>query len=259
MEENLNTKAKITWCPGCPNNQILVAVRQAFTELVREGKLAIENVVAAVGIGCHGKIAEYLNINTYTSLHGRAIPAMTGIASANSSLTVVGFVGDGDAYAEGVEHLVHAARRNSDIKVFVHDNRVFALTIGQATPTSPKGFKSKSTPFGSIEEPFEPLVFMLASGASFVARSFAGEIQKTKEIMKAAILHKGFAFVNIIQPCITFFDTRDYFKERVVWLEGEPADSIETAMQKIKADGEKVPCGIFYKVSKPTFEEQLYQ
>jgi len=257
MEDNLSTKAKITWCPGCPNSQILVAARQAFMELAGEEKLAIGNIVAAAGIGCHGKIAEYLNMNTYTSLHGRAIPAMTGIKAANPLLTVVGFVGDGDAYAEGIEHLVHAARRNSDVKVFVHDNRVFALTTGQTTPTSPKGFKSRSTPFGSIEEPFEPLVFMLASGASFVARSFAGDIQKTKEIMKAAMLHKGFAFVDIIQPCITFFDTRDYFKERVVWLDGEPAETEETAMQKIKGDGEKVPCGIFYKVSKPTFEEQL--
>lgn len=257
MEDNLSTKAKITWCPGCSNNQILVAARQAFTELAGEKKLAIENIVAVAGIGCHGKIAEYLNMNTYTSLHGRAIPAMTGIKTANPSLTVVGFVGDGDVYAEGVEHLVHAARRNSDVKVFVHDNRVFALTTGQTTPTSPKGFKGKSTPFGSIEEPFEPLIFMLASGASFVARSFAGDIQKTKEIIKAAMLHKGFAFVNIIQPCITFFDTRDYFKERVVWLDGKPADNIKTAMQKIKTGGEKLPCGIFYKISKPTFEEQL--
>lgn len=257
MEDNLNTKAKITWCPGCPNNQILVAVRQALTELAAEKKLAIENVVAAAGIGCHGKIAEYLNINTYTSLHGRAIPAMTGIKAANPSLTVVGFVGDGDAYAEGVEHVVHAARRNSDIKVFVHDNRVFALTTGQTTPTSPKSFKGRSTPFGSIEEPFEPLTLMLASGASFVARAFAGNIQATREIMKAAILHKGFAFVDIIQPCVTFFDTRDYFKERIAWLEGEPASDIETAMRKITAGGEKALCGIFYKVSKPTFEEQL--
>jgi len=257
MEEDLSTKAKITWCPGCPNNQILIAVRQALTELATEKKLAIENVVAATGIGCHGKITEYLNINTYTSLHGRAIPAMTGIKTANPSLTVVGFVGDGDAYAEGIEHLVHAAKRNSDIKVFVHDNRVFALTTGQTTPTSPEGFKSKSTPFGNIEEPFEPLTLMLASGASFVARTFAGNIQTTREIMKAAILHKGFAFVDIIQPCVTFFDTRDYFKERIVWLEGEPADDMEIAMRKIKASGEKVPCGIFYDVSKPTFEEQL--
>lgn len=265
MSEELSTKAKITWCPGCPNSQILVAFRQAVSELATDDKIKTENIVATAGIGCHGKIAEYLNINTYTSLHGRAIASATGIKIANPNLIVVAFVGDGDAYAEGIEHLVHASRRNSDVKVFVHDNRVFALTTGQTTPTSPKGFKGKSTPFGSIEEPFEPLPLMLTSGASFVARTFAGDIQKTKETMKAAMLHKGFAFVDIIQPCITFFDTREYFKERIGWIEGEPADNIEAAMQKIKADGDpstgsgqgKVPCGIFYKILRPTFEEQL--
>mgnify|MGYP001588730652 CR=1 FL=1 len=257
MNENLSTKAKITWCPGCPNNQILVAFRQAVSELAAENKIKTENIVAAAGIGCHGKIAEYLNMNTYTSLHGRAIASATGIKIANPNLTVVSFVGDGDAYAEGLEHLIHAARRNSDIKVFVHDNQMFALTTGQTTPTSPKGTKGKSTPSGSVEEPFEPLGLMLAAGASFVARTFAAEIQKTKEIIKAAMLHKGFAFVGIIQPCITFLDTRDYFKERVVWPEGEPAKTIEEAMRKIKVAAEKVPCGIFYKVSRPTFEEKI--
>jgi 2-oxoglutarate ferredoxin oxidoreductase subunit beta len=257
MEPNLSTKAKITWCPGCPNNQILVAFRQAVSELAAENKIKTENIIATAGIGCHGKIAEYLNLNTYTSLHGRAIASSEGVKIANPNLTVVAFVGDGDAYAEGLEHLIHAARRNSDIKVFVHDNQMFALTTGQTTPTSPKGTKGKSTPSGSIEEPFEPLGLMLAAGASFIARTFAAEIQKTKEIMKAAMLHKGFAFVDIIQPCITFFDTRDYFKERIVWTEGEPANNIEAAMQKIKSDGQKVPCGIFYQISRPIFEEQL--
>jgi 2-oxoglutarate ferredoxin oxidoreductase subunit beta len=274
MEKNLSTKAKITWCPGCPNNQILVAFRGAATELAEENKIRIENLVATAGIGCHGKIAEYLNMNTYTSQHGRAIASATGIKLGNPDLTVVAFVGDGDAYAEGLEHLVHAARRNSDIKVFVHDNQMFALTTGQTTPTSPKGTRGKSTPAGSIEEPLEPLGLMLAAGASFVARTFAAEIQKTKEIMKAAMLHRGFAFVDIIQPCITFLDTREYFKERVWWLKGEPAKTIEAAMQKIKtkndlstaplprnsarqSEKEKVPCGIFYKVSRPTFEEEL--
>lgn len=257
MAENLTTKAPITWCPGCPNNQILVAFRQAITELANKKQVKIENLVAAAGIGCHGKIAEYLDINTYTSLHGRVLPALTGIKIANPSLTVVGFVGDGDAYAEGIEHLVHSARRNSDVKVFVHDNRVFALTTGQTTPTSPKGFKGKSTPGGSIEEPFDPLTLMLASGASFVAQTYAGDIPKTKEILSAAILHRGFAFVNIIQPCLTFFDTRDFFKDRIVWREKEPQTTIEAVMNEVKSAGEKVPCGIFFQTTRPTFEKQL--
>ena len=155
------TKAKITWCPGCPNAAILVAFRQAVTELVNDGKLKPENLVAASGIGCHGKITDYLNTNTFTSLHGRVIASMEGIKVANPALTIVGFSGDGDSYSEGVEHLVHAARRNSDINLFIHDNQVFALTTGQATPTSPKGFKGRSTPSGTIEEPFNPLLLML--------------------------------------------------------------------------------------------------
>jgi 2-oxoglutarate ferredoxin oxidoreductase subunit beta len=265
MELNLSTKSKITWCPGCTNSQILVAFRKAVTEMVNppagEDSLKIENLVAFAGIGCHGKISDYINVNSFTSLHGRLIPAMIGTKCANPSLTIVGFSGDGDSYSEGLEHLVHAAKRNCDISLFVHDNRLFALTTGQADAVSPKGFKSKSTPFGSIEEPLNPLLLMLASGATFVARAYAGDIDGTKKIMQAAINHKGFAFVDIIQPCITFFDTRDYFKDKVYWIdENLPKNDLKVAMEKVSENtNEKIPLGIFYKVDKPTFEEELYK
>ena len=263
---DLATKAKITWCPGCPDGAILVAFREVVTDLVNDGSLKLENLVVAAGVGCHGKIADYLNVNTFTSLHGRVIAGMEGIKMANPSLTVVGFSGDGDSYSEGVGHLVHAARRNSDINLFVHDNQVFALTTGQATPTTPVGFKGKSTPYGSIESPFNPLLFMLSSGATFVARTYALDIAKTKDIMKAAIAHKGFSFVDIIQPCITFYDTREYFKDRVYWIdENEPKNDLAHAMEAVRASGApggadaKVPLGIFYRVEQPSFEEQLYK
>ncbi|MEK7669584.1 MAG: thiamine pyrophosphate-dependent enzyme [Patescibacteria group bacterium] len=267
MELNLATKSKITWCPGCPNSQILVSFRQVVTELVQNGLLKIENMAAFAGIGCHGKISDYINVNSFTSLHGRMIPAMTGAKCANPSLTVVGFSGDGDSYDEGLEHLIHAAKRNSDINLFVHDNRVFALTTGQFNALSPKGFKSKSTPFGSIEEPFNSLFLMLSAGATFVARTYAGDMAGTKKIMQAAITHKGFSYVDIIQPCITFFDTRDYFKDKVYWIgEDFPTNDLKVAMEKISENAEdlpaqagKVPLGIFYKVDKPTFEEELYK
>ncbi len=266
-ELNLSTKAKITWCPGCPNSQILVAVRQAVTELVENGSFKIEDLTAFAGIGCHGKISDYININSFTSLHGRLVPAMIGAKCANPDLTVIGFSGDGDSYSEGLEHLIHAAKINSDISLFIHDNRLFALTTGQADAVSPKGFKSKSTPFGNIEEPLNPLLLMLASGATFVARTFAGDIAGTKKIMQAAINHKGFAFVDIIQPCITFFDTRDYFKTHVYWMdENLPKDNLKLAMEKVSENVEdlsaqagKIPLGIFYQVEKPTFEEELYK
>lgn len=259
MNLELATKAKITWCPGCPNSQILVSFRKVVEELTQNEQLKIENLVAFAGIGCHGKISDYLNINSFTSLHGRLIPAMTGAKCANPKLTVVGFSGDGDSYDEGIEHLIHAAKRNSDINLFVHDNRVFALTTGQFDALSPKGFKGKSTPFGSIEEPINSLLLLLSAGATFVARTYAGDMEGTKRIMQAAIAHKGFSYVDIIQPCITFFDSRDYFKDRVYWLpEDFPTNDLNKAMEKV-SDGkdEKIPLGIFYQVEKPTFEEEL--
>jgi len=254
MPNSLATSAKITWCPGCPNSQILVAFRQAVNDLVDGGQVKLENIVACSGIGCHGKITEYLDMNTFTSLHGRSIATMAGIKLANPALTCVGFAGDADTFAEGVEHLVHAARRNADIKLFVHDNRVFALTTGQASPLSPQGFKGKSTPAGSFEEPFDPLALTLIAGATFVARTYAGDIARTKDIMKQAMLHRGFAFVDIIQPCITFFDTRDYFKDNITWMEG-PTPTTHDEVAKIEHETGKIPCGIFYQVSKPTYEQ----
>lgn len=237
MPLNLATKEKITWCPGCPNAAILVAFRQAMESLVNAGKLKVENLVAFAGIGCHGKITDYLNLNTFTSLHGRLVPAMTGTRMANPALTVVGFTGDGDSLSEGLEHLLHAAKRNSDIKVFLHNNQVFALTTGQATAASPKGFISKSTPYGSVEEPFRLAELVLAAGAGFVARSYAGNIAGTKQIMEQAMTHKGFAFVEIIQPCITFFDTRDFWTKE-----------LETGGVKL---------GVLRDEAKPNFEDEL--
>ena len=260
MPINLSTNEKITWCPGCPNAQILVAYRQAVEELVTKGEIKLENIVAVAGIGCHGKISDYLALNSFTSLHGRAIPTMTGIKCANPALTVIGSSGDGDSYSEGLEHLIHAARRNSDIKLFVHDNQLFALTTGQASSMSPIGFKSKSTPFGSIEQPFNPLLTVLSAGATFVARTFAGDIAQTKRIMLAAIRHKGFSFVDIIQPCITFFDTREFLKDKISWIdEAGPRDDLAKAMEIAGKQDGKLPLGILYSVEKSTFEEQLNQ
>lgn len=243
MPLKLSTNARITWCPGCPNGAILVAFRQAVEELlanpplVGQTKLRLENIVAFSGIGCHGKITDYLNLNSFTSLHGRVIPTMTGVKCANPDLLVVGFSGDGDSFSEGLDHLMHAARRNSDIKIFLHNNQIFALTTGQTTALSPKGMKGKSTPLGSLEEPFDACALVKQAGATFVARTYAGDIVKTKEVMLAAMAHRGFAFVEILQPCTTFFDTRDYWQ-------GE-----------IKAG--KVQLGIIHEESKPTFEDGL--
>lgn len=256
MEKHLSTEAKITWCPGCPNAQILVAFREALTELATNSLLRTEDVVIASGIGCHGKITDYANVNSFTSLHGRLVPTLTGVKLANTKLTAAGFSGDGDSYDEGLNHLIHAARRNSNISIFIHNNQVFGLTAGQATPTTFKGFKGRSTPEGSFEEPLNPLFLMLSAGATFVARSYALDIKRTKDIMKAALLHRGFSFVDIIQPCLIFNDTRDYYKDHVYWLpEDFPKDDFETALVKSREIGDKLPFGIFYQTERPTFEE----
>ncbi len=257
---NLTTATKNTWCPGCPNSQIMVAFRMAIDEFVQQGTVELHNVVAGAGVGCHGKISDYLAVNSFNSLHGRIIPTLTGIKLANPKLTVVGFTGDGDSFSEGFNHIAHAARRNTDVSIFLHNNQVFALTTGQATGTSPKGFKGGTTPDGSYDEPINPELVMLTMGATFVARTFAGDIKRTKEIMQAAMLHKGFAFVDIIQPCVTFFDTREYYQERIEWID-------ETKYNKTRLDSafrlartprdKKVPVGIFYQVEKPTFESNF--
>lgn len=256
---NLASHAKITWCPGCPNSAIMVSFRKVVEEMCGDGSLEIKNIVAGSGVGCHGKIVDYLNINTFESLHGRIIPSLTGIKAGNPELTVVGFSGDGDSLSEGLSHLVHAAQKNTDISLFLHNNQTFALTTGQATGTSPKGFKGGSTPFGSVDEPIDPLFLMLASGATFIARTYAGDIEGTKKIMRKAIEHKGFSFVDIIQPCITFFDTRDYYKERMYQLpDWHNAGDLGSAFQAIQAAGnDKYPLGVFYNITKPTFEESI--
>ncbi|MEK7208749.1 MAG: thiamine pyrophosphate-dependent enzyme [Patescibacteria group bacterium] len=256
---NLSTAAKITWCPGCPNYAILVAFRQTVEELIKTGKIKSENIVVGAGIGCHGKIADYLNLNSFTALHGRVLPALTGIKCANPQLTVIGFTGDGDSFSEGLEHLIQAARRNSDLKIFLHDNQVFALTTGQATALSPKGYQGKSTPAGNLEEPFAPLSLLLEAGATFLARTYAGDIAGTKKIMAAAIEHKGFAFVEIIQPCLIFFDTREYFKERLYPRpENFPIQDKKAVREFLAQPNDKTPVGIFYQIEKPTYEEQLW-
>ena len=256
------TSAKITWCPGCSNFLILKAFQDVVFELEKEGQNKKE-IVFLTGIGCHGKIFDYLNLNSFYALHGRAIATAQGIKLANPKLKVICFVGDGDCYNEGIEHLIFAAKRNSDIKVFVHDNRNFALTVSQFTATSPKGFKGSSTPKGSIEEPFNPLELVFSAGATFVARTFTGNFEHLKKMIKEAILHEGFAFLEILQPCITFFDQTSFFKERVYVLENQDLESKEKALEKIKEwdyknDG-KIPIGIFYKVKKPTFEKEFFK
>jgi len=261
--EDFSTHAVNTWCPGCGNFGIERAAKLAFAELVNEGKIKRENIVIVTGIGCHGKIADYIKVNSFYSLHGRAIAPAIGIKLANPLLEVLAFVGDGDAFGEGLEHTIFAAKRNIDMTIIVHDNRVYALTTGQFTPTSPKGFRGGSTPRGSPEEPLNPITLMLVSGATFVARAYTVNLNHTKELIKQAMLHRGFAFIDVLQPCYTFFDTYKYYGQRVYDLqkEGHDYEDWNAAMDKAREwnyggeEVERIPIGIFFKTDRPTYEK----
>ncbi|MFA6321581.1 MAG: thiamine pyrophosphate-dependent enzyme [Candidatus Omnitrophota bacterium] len=255
---NLNTPAINTWCPGCGNFAILNAMKAALGSLAEEG-MPIENVVIVSGIGCHAKIVDYINVNSFYSLHGRVFPPATGIKLAKPELTVIGHAGDGDAYGEGLEHLIFAAKRNVNMTAIIHNNRVYGLTTGQYTPTSPLGFKGRSTPSGTKELPINPLELMLSSGATFLARGTSHGLELLKKIFKEAILHKGFALVDVLQVCVTYYNMYEYYDKRVYELKDhDPADR-DQAEKKIREwDYNKdasIPIGVFYKKDAPTFEE----
>lgn len=257
---NLNTNAKNTWCPGCGNFSIFNALKSVITSLVEKGA-ALEDFVLVTGIGCHGKIADYLNINSFYSLHGRAIPAAEGIKLANPNLKVIVCAGDGDAYGEGLEHLIFAAKRNINITTIIHNNRLYGLTTGQYSPTSFEGFRGKSTPKGTIEIPLNPLELMLSSGASFIARGTSHGIDFLTNIIEQAILHKGFAIVDVLQVCVTYLNLYQYYNRQTYVLEDHNSDDYSSALSKIKewnySHNEKIALGVFYKKEFPTFDEKI--
>ena len=174
----------------------------------------------------------------------------------NPNLKVVAFAGDGDAFGEGIAHVIFAAKRNSDVTLIVHDNGVYGLTTGQYTPTSEKGFRGPSTPQGSVEEPLNPLSLLLEAGATFVARGYPGQMNHLTDVMVKAILHEGFSFIDVLQPCVTFNNTYSLYNEKVRILEKTPAD-YEEALSRAR-DRDNLYIGVFYEVEKPVFHKELY-
>ncbi len=261
-DENLITSAQNTWCPGCGNFTIQHSLKSVISALESEG-ISRERCVLVTGIGCHAKIADYMKINSFYSLHGRTIPVATGIKLANPGLIVFCCAGDGDLYAEGLEHLIFAAKRNIDISVFVHDNRVYGLTTGQYTPTSPLGFKGRSTPHGTKELPFNPVELMLCAGASFIARTYTKHPPDMNIILKEAILHKGFSFVDILQICASYYNLTDFYNKRIYRKESNDLENFESAcITSREWDYETesgIPVGIFYKKARPCFENSFMQ
>lgn len=262
MTPNLSTPMKSTWCPGCYNFQILAAFKSFIEGEIANGKKR-EDFAIVTGIGCHAKIFDYVNLNGLNSLHGRVLPTCLGLKIGNPNLTVFGFSGDGDAYAEGMEHLIHTARYNSNLTYVVHNNQVFALTVGQPTPTTEIGFRDKTTPEGVKIHPLNPIRLMLAAGATFVARVYA-DVKQIEYVLKEAMKHNGFSFVEVIQPCVIFHNDAGY-KEKIYSLEekGHDKNNFDAAWKKAGEFDynvvEKIPTGIFYQTKKDVFEDQFEQ
>jgi len=249
-----NSNIENTWCPGCGNFGILNAVKQAFKKL-HEAGVRREKVFITAGIGCHGKIFDYLKVSGFYSLHGRAMTTAQGVKLANPELSVVAFVGDGDAMGEGLEHMIFAARRNADITVIMHDNGVYGLTTGQAAPTSEKGFRGPSTPQGSVEEPLNPLSLMIEAGATFVARGYPLRMDHLVNLIVEAVMHEGFSFLDVLQPCVSYNDTYQKYSTAEIF-EFTP-QSVPAAM-KLAKDTSRTGLGVFYRVKKPAYHTLLY-
>ena len=244
------------WCPGCGNFGILKTFRESVAELGLEP----HQFTIVSGIGQAGKFPHYLKSNTFNGLHGRTLPVATALKLVNGGQTVIAVAGDGDCYGEGGNHLLHAMRRNINITLFVHDNQVYGLTKGQASPTSIEGSHPKNLPFGVLSEGLNPMVLAVAMDCSFAARSFAGDPEHLKETVKAAILHKGFSLVDILQPCVSFnkVNTYEWYRNRVYRIAADynPGDR-SGAFQMALQWGDRIPIGVIYRNNRVTFDERI--
>lgn len=254
MAGAFDTDVENAWCTGCGNFGILNAVKKALAALGREK----HEIVLVSGIGQAGKLPHYVDVNVFDGLHGRALPAAAAIKMANPALTVVVTSGDGDIYGEGGNHFLHNIRRNIDIALFVHDNQVYGLTKGQPSPTSDPGWTGALNRSGVISGPFPPLAVALALGCGFVARGYAADVEFTADLMLQAIRFKGFALVDILQPCVTFNKKNTYqWYGRMVYKippEHDATDRGKAFALALEWE-ERIPIGVLYRSARPTFEE----
>ncbi|MHB1483480.1 MAG: thiamine pyrophosphate-dependent enzyme [Saccharofermentanales bacterium] len=255
MSEGVFQKFETAWCPGCGNYNILDSVVTALDEL----GLQPFDVLMVGGIGQAAKLPQYINANAFCGLHGRALPAAVAAKIANEKLTVIVNTGDGDSYGEGGNHFIHNIRRNVDITHFVHDNQIYGLTKGQSSPTSLDGMVTDVQVHGNINIPFNPVLIAIAAGAGFVARAFTGKKEHLIAIMKQAIDYKGYALVDILQPCVSFnkLNTFAWYDHRVYELDDsyDKADKA-SAMQKSMEFGDRIPIGILYQEEKATYHQK---
>ncbi len=248
-----------TWCPGCGNHGIWNGLKMALADL----DLKPHEILLVSGIGCGSKLPDYTRANGFLSIHGRAVPVATGAKLANHALKVIAVHGDGDGYGMGMGHFVHAARRNMNIVDIHENNQVYGLTKGQYSPTSDQGFVSKTSPEGAIERAVNPLAIAIGAGATFVSRGFALDPRQLSRLIVKAVRHRGYALIDVLQPCVTFnhINTYEWYKQRVFKVEEEqgydPTDRLR-AFQTALEWGDRIPTGIVYQVEDvQSYQEQI--
>jgi 2-oxoglutarate ferredoxin oxidoreductase subunit beta len=244
------------WCPGCGDHAILEALRETLERLGKEP----HQVLVVGGIGQAAKTPQYINTNAFCGLHGRSLPPAAAAKIANSGLTVIVDTGDGDSYGEGGNHFIHNVRRNVDITHFVHDNQIYGLTKGQASPTTDMGHVTTVQPAGAINTPMNPLLLAISLGAGFVARAFSGDREHLVAVMTEAVRHKGYSLVDILQPCISFnkINTFQWYSKRIYRLDDSyDATDKAQAIQKSMEWGDRIPVGIIYREEKPTYQDKV--
>ncbi len=255
MGQHIFNTYETAWCPGCGNLSILSSLKKTLEALDKNP----QEVLVVGGIGQAAKMPQYISANSFCGLHGRGEPAAVAAKIANPKLTVILHTGDGDGYGEGGNHFIHNLRRNVDIAHFIHNNQVYGLTKGQASPTADEGAVTGVQVDGSYNIPFNPVLMAIAGGAGFVARSFSGRPQHLEEMMKRAILFKGYAMVDILQPCVSFnkVNTFSWYNKRVYELDdSHDAGNHLTAMERAMEFGERIPIGVLYEKEQPTYHEK---
>ncbi len=258
--KDFRNNVKPNWCPGCGDFSVQAAIQKAAANVGLEP----EEVAIITGIGCSGRLSGYVNSYGLHSIHGRSLPLAQGVKMANKDLTVIASGGDGDGFAIGMGHTIHALRKNMDMTYIIMDNQIYGLTKGQTSPSSAKGFVTKTTPKGNIEQNVAPLELALSSGATFVAQSFSSDIKELTHIIEEAINHKGFSFVNVFSPCVTYnkINTYDWFKENLTKLADIEDYDFSNKNQAIQTvmDKESMITGIIYQDKEtPSYEQQLEQ
>ncbi len=253
---DFDKKIDFSWCPGCGN----FTIRKELLSALEELELERNQVVLVSGIGQAAKMPEFVNTSFFHGLHGRGLPPATAIKASNPNLTVIAFGGDGDMYGEGGNHLLHISRKNPNLTLFVNDNMIYGLTKGQASPTSSQGMVTPLQVFGVADKPLNPLALAISLDITFVARAFSGHIEQTKEIMKQAIAHRGFALVDIFQPCVSFnkLNTFKWFDENTYYLPDDFDNSDRVKSFEKALEEKPYPLGVIYKSDhRETFEDKL--